>query len=566
LEGDASGLATPFELAGFLIDPSLLRVKGSEGETRLEAKAMAVLLYLAQHAGRVVSRTELEQNLWSGRVVTEDAVTNAILKLRRALGDSARNPHVIETIPKTGYRLIAPVDWLEKSAESQTADGSSAWIPKIAGPGRRLALLVLVSALVLVLLFAWDMFETEKKAPEGTGPTVGRPSLAVLAFQNLGASPDEDYFANGITADLITDLSKVSGVSVIAPGSVWPGRVGEKGQRQDSTDPGVDYVLLGTVQRSQERWRVNVQLIGADEERALWGERYEGAMGDLFLIQDELTAGVIAALRVEIAPEEEHVLSRRPTVSVAAYDAYLQGIQAHGHRTEEQNLIAKGHFRNAIKLDPAFAMAYTGLALSHSRDAIDGWVATPQASLDQAAELVGIAAAMDPLLPQVHFARGQIDLFRRRHMAAVEATERATEAYPNYADAYALRAWILSYAGRTDEAIAAMEQALRHNPRPSASYLEVLGEIRFVEGRYSASAEVFDRVLDINPNYARARMWLAAALASSGDRERAEWEAIELMVLSPGLTLERLAFAFPFKDPRELERVLGGLREAGLDD
>lgn len=558
MRAGASGLATPFELAGFRVYPSLLRVKGDGGETRLEAKAMAVLLYLARHAGTVVSRSELEQSLWSGRVVTEDAVTNAILKLRRALGDNARDPHVIETIPKTGYRLIARVNWLEESAEPQPAEGPSPLAARLAGPGR-LALLAVMSA--LVLLVAWRMLVVERAVPATT-----RPAVAVLPFRNLGASPDQDYFANGITADLMTDLSKVSGVSVIAPGLGSAGGVDDTMPAQISADLGVDYVLLGTAQRAGERLRVNVQLIGADEERALWGERYEGAIDDLFSIQDALTAGVIAALRVEIAPEEHDVLRRRPTVSVAAYDAYLRGIEAHGHRSEEQNQIAKGHFRDAIRLDPAFAMAYTGLALSHSRDAIDGWAATPRAALEQAAELVRIAVAIDPSLPQVHFVRGQVELFQGRHVAAVEATERAVAAYPNYADAFALRAWILNYAGRPDEAAAAMEQAMRFNPRPSASYLEVLGEIRFVQRRYREAAEVFGQVLDINPNYARARMWIASTLALGGDLERAEWEAIELSVLSPGLTLDRLAFAFPFKDPRELDKVLDGLRKAGLGE
>jgi len=164
------------------------------------------------------------------------------------------------------------------------------------------------------------------------------------------------------------------------------------------------------------------------------------------VVQDDLTTDVISALRVELAPSERDVVTRRPTTSVAAYDAYLQGIEAHGHRTEEPNLIAKGHFRDAIQLDPAFSLAYTGLALSHSRDAVDGWVTTPLSSLERAAELVEIAAAIDPSLPQVYFVSAQVGLFRKRHVQAIEAAELAIRAYPNYADAYALLAWILNYA------------------------------------------------------------------------------------------------------------------------
>jgi len=320
------------------------------------------------------------------------------------------------------------------------------------------------------------------------------------------------------------------------------------------------------VQRSDGHFRFNVQLIEASDERALWGERYEGAMGDIFTIQDTLAQAVIAALEVELAPMEQESLSRRPTASIAAYDYYLRGLEDHGHRTREQNLSAREYFQRATKMAPEFARAYAGLAMTHSRDAIDGWTATPSRSLEIAAELASKASKIDPFLPQVHFVSGQVDLFRRWHVQAIEATQRAIRVNPNYADAYALSAWILNYAGRPDEALASMEKALRLNPRPPASYLEVLGEIRFVQGLYGESVSIFERVLDINPNYTRARMWIAAALAHAGAMDRAEWEAIELMVLNPNFSLEWLEFAFPFKDLRELEVLMEGLRKAGLSD
>ena len=212
----------------------------------------------------------------------------------------------------------------------------------------------------------------------------------------------------------------------------------------------VDYVVSGSVQRSGDRLRVNVQLIAVPVERALWAERYDGAMDDIFEVQDSITAAVIAALEIELAPPERAFLARRPTASTAAYDHNLRGLQDHGHRTRDQNLSARDQFRRATELDPSFARAYAGLALTHSRDATDGWTETPLSSLAQVADLAHQAAGMDPSLAQVHFVSGQVDLFRRRHVEAVEATERAIRVHPNYADAYALQAWILNYAGRPD--------------------------------------------------------------------------------------------------------------------
>lgn len=213
-----------------------------------------------------------------------------------------------------------------------------------------------------------------------------------------------------------------------------------------------------------------------------------------------------------------------------------------------------------------FARAYAGLAMTHSRDAIDGWVSTPSNSLERAAELAARAVEIDPALPQVYFVIGQVEVFRRRHVAAIEATQHALRIDPNYADGYALSAWVLNYAGRAEEAQRSMDKAMRLNPRPTASYLEVLGEIRFAQRRYAESAAVFARVLDINPNYMKARMWSAAALALAGATDMAEWEAIELMVSNPGFSLARLDFAFPFKDSRVLDSLLDGLTKAGLPD
>ncbi len=209
-------------------------------------------------------------------------------------------------------------------------------------------------------------------------------------------------------------------------------------------------MVSGSVQRSGDRLRVNVQLIAVPVERALWAERYDGAMDDIFEVQDSITAAVIAALEIELAPPERAFLARRPTASTAAYDHNLRGLQDHGHRTRDQNLSARDQFRRATELDPSFARAYAGLALTHSRDATDGWTETPLSSLAQVADLAHQAAGMDPSLAQVHFVSGQVDLFRRRHVEAVEATERAIRVHPNYADAYALQAWILNYAGRPD--------------------------------------------------------------------------------------------------------------------
>lgn len=412
----------PFKVGDFHVDPSRLHVSGVDGQTRLEKKAMQVLVYLAEHAGRVVSRPELEEKLWPERIVTEDAVTSAISKLRRAFGDSARHPQIIETIPKSGYRLIARVTPFEGVASKESTPRTAAIDTENKHRTQQQRWAMGIVLLLLLLVGVWVSFRPGVTPPDEVAQLNGKPAIAILPLNNLGAGDEQDYFANGITADLITDLSKVSGLLVIAPGSVFSYQDSEAGPRQISAELGVDYVVIGNIQHQGERLRVNVQLIEADVEQALWGERYEGVIGDIFSIQDELTAAVVAALEIELDPAERVLLAKRPTASIAAYDHYLRGVETHGHRSKDQNQTARVHFQKAIDLDPNFARAHAGLALTHSRDAIDGWSTNPQRSLEQAAAIADKAAEMDPWVPQVHFVRGQVGLFRGRHEQAFEAS------------------------------------------------------------------------------------------------------------------------------------------------
>lgn len=423
-----------------------------------------------------------------------------------------------------------------------------------------------VLASLLLIAGVWRLLDMGGSMPLLSGALADRPTVAVLPFENLGVAPEQDYFTNGITADLITDLSKLQALFVIAPGSVFAYEGGKQGARQISRDMDLDYVVVGSVQRVDDRLRINVQIIETGRERAVWGERYKGSMNDLFGLQDRISSAVIAALKVKLSPSEQALLAGRPTANVLAYDYYLRGMQDHGSRSASQNESAREYFRRAIELDPGFARAYAGLAMTYSREAMDGWSAHPRRALELAEELAGKASVMDPSSPQVHFAVGQEALFRRQHAQAIAAAERAIDVEPSYADAYALKAWTLNYEGHPAAARAALDQATRLSPRSPASYLEILGEIQYTQGRYRESASTFQKVLDINPGYSRARMWNAAALASAGLLERARWETDELLTTNPGLTIERLKFAFPFSDPGTLDGVLKALRSAGLPD
>jgi TolB-like protein len=520
---------------------------------------MQLLVYLAVHAGRVISRTELEKEVWEGRVVSEDALTNSISKLRRALDDNARQPSMIETLPKTGYRLIAEVCWSAKAATVPAHDKSH-------GNSRQglkwgmAAILLLVTAVALWVASE----ETKAPSPQEAGATRAvKPTVAIIPFENLSGKT-HDYFANGITTNLITEMSRLSGIIVIARGSVFSYANTPAGTRQISRELNADYIVRGAVQRQSEQLRVNVQLIEAKTERALWGGKYEGEMHSLFKLQDQIASALLHAMSISLAPGEQKIFSQYPTTSVAAYDLFLRGQEEYGHRNRHANRAAREYFEQAIELDPQFARATAGLALVYSREAIDGWTNTPDQSLKLAAEFADKAARINPTIPQVYFVAGQVALFRQQHDVAITAVENAITYAPNYADAYALLAWILNYAGETARAMEALQTAHRLNPIMPASYHQLQGEINYLQGYYTDAIKAFNTTLQINPTHMRARMWLIATLIQNDMSEEAQWEAHQLLLNHPEFSTGRLQYAFPFRDKSIRQQLISKLRQAGL--
>jgi TolB-like protein/DNA-binding winged helix-turn-helix (wHTH) protein/Tfp pilus assembly protein PilF len=545
-----------FRLGDALIDPPRLRVERGGVSRRVEAKVMQTLLALVRKPGQVVSRRDLEREVWPGRVVTEDAVTSTIGKLRRALQDNPRAPRVIETIAKSGYRL-------KLSPEPEPAGPVAAGGQR--GPRRRRALGagIGVIALVIIALAAWRSWQPAPVPGEVAETAL---SIAVVPLDVLGDERSQSYFAEGLTLDLITALSHFPQLLVIAPGSVFGYRDAAADDRAIGAELGVRYLIRGGVQRGDGHMRINVRLLEAASGRTLWADRFAGEPSDVFRIQDQVVRGIVAALPRQLALPERPVTRSGATDSIAAYDELLRGMAHYGRRTPDDNVVARGHFERAIALDPGFARAYAGLALVWSRLAIDGWTEDAARALSKAEALADRAAAIDPSVPQIHFVRGQVALFEGRHDQAAAAATRAIELDPNYADAFALLAWVLNYAGRPDRAEPALAEARRRNPDSAASYDQIAGEIRFATGRLEAAEAFFRAALARNPAHMRARLWLAATLVQLGREDEAAWEVQELLTINPDFSLSRLLFAFPLKDPRQHERLTSALARLGLPE
>jgi TolB-like protein/DNA-binding winged helix-turn-helix (wHTH) protein/Tfp pilus assembly protein PilF len=563
--GMGEGMQTGFDVGEWRVDPASNSLRHGEETVRLEPKVMEVLVQLAVRQPEVVSRQELEASVWAGVVVTYDALTNTIIKLRRTFGDDPRHPRFIETISKKGYRLLAPVRWLGALPSASVVPSRESLEAAGGRPPRSRRIWLAIALLALPLLAAWLGYTRGRPSPEPIFvPAAARPVLAVLPFDNLSGDPAQQYFANGMTDDLITDLSGLDGLLVLARNSVFVYKGSTQSEQEIGRRLGARYLLKGSLQRDGEHLRINVQLVDAEDGGVRWAGRYSERVDAIFRIQDEITAHTVAVLEGVLRPEEPRHLARRAIPRIEAYDAFLRGLDHYARRSREDNQEAKRHFREAMTLDPKFARAYAALALAHSRDAIDGWVVPASRAMDEAEALARRALELDDRSPQVRFVMGQVELSRQRYARAIEEVEQAIALKPSYADGYALLAWVLHFAGRPEEGLESMQRAIRLNPRVPAIYRLVWGCLHYALEQHTEAVRLLEEGADISPHHQQLRVWLAAAYAGAGRLEEARWQAAEIGTLNPAFSLKDVEQEFPIRDPLYMERLTRDLKRAGV--
>jgi adenylate cyclase len=394
-------------------------------------------------------------------------------------------------------------------------------------------------------------------------PLPDKPSIAVLPFVNMSGDPEQEYFSDGITEDIITDLSKISGLFVIARHSVFTYKgkaikIAEVGQ-----EFGVRYVLEGSVRKANGRIRITAQLVDATTEGHLWAERYDRDLKDIFALQSEVTQKIVAALAVKLTEDESKRLVRKYTDNMEAYDFYLQGSEYQNRYTKKTNAQARIMFERAIDLDPEFAIAYAALGFTHFHERTFGWSQDPK-SLERALELAQKTLDLDDLLPLGHSLLGKVYLWKRQHEKAIAELKKTIALSPNSADGLVGLGYILNFAGRPEEAIVLVKKAMRLNPRYPAHYLWELGHAYFLTGRYEETIETLKRVLDRNSDFMPAHLLLAASYSEIGWEEEARAEVAEVERLSPPALSEALRQRLPYKDRAVSGRLFDSLRKAGL--
>jgi TolB-like protein/class 3 adenylate cyclase/Flp pilus assembly protein TadD len=444
--------------------------------------------------------------------------------------------------------------------------------------GLVVAVIVVVAAVAIWRLYfrtppPLDIASKEKMAY----PLPDKPSIAVLPFVNIGGDPEQAYFADGMTEDLITDLSKVAGLFVIARNSTFVYKGKATDIREVAKTLGVRYVLEGSVRRSGAEVRVNAQLIDATTGGHVWADRYDGDLKNIFAFQDKVTRNVVAALAVELTKDDRERVARRGTGNAQAYDVFLKGWQHYLRQTPEDFRTAILQFKKAAELDPKYGRAYAALAATYWEASTRFWDLALGFSRTHSARFQAeqfLAKAMRDPTPLAHQVASAMLLHTQQHDEAIAEAKRAIASDPNDADGYVALANALSFMGRASEALEQVERAIRLNPHYPPYYLYQLGLARFGMKRLDEAATSLERALTLNrDDYWSQRLLLATygllgrradaakLLETIKGNEKSGW----LAVLDP-LTIRASTYWYPFAERADVERFAEGLRKAGVPE
>ena len=550
-------------------------------EIALRPKTFAVLHYLIENSGRLVSKDELFAAVWPNLAITDDALVQSIGELRRALGDDG--PRLIRTVPRRGYRLESPVSVIAQADPSPTVGtpGSLA----LDGEARPSVLTIRdraltlfktaltdwrgasVAALALVALLAagtlWTIRGTvgsgdlpTKRAELGT-----KAAIAILPFLNRSDDPARDYFADGVTQDIINALGRFSALTVMSWNAVLPYKGGPSSPGEVGRKLAVRYQVEGSVRHAGDRVRVAAQLVDADG-RVLWSFRFDEALADVFAVQDKITTEIAGALAIRVTESEQRRSFAKPTESLEAYDLVLRARPAFQRPTRANNVEARALLRRAIQLDPNYAAAYAALAETYHIAVSWGWAESPTVFLGRAEEMANKALSLDESELRARIVLGRIHIFYHRYEQARAEMDRVIAINPSDAHGLAGRGNNFLWLGQTDAAIEALELAQRIDPELNAVDRFALSLAYYLKRRYDAAIEQAELGIRKTESAHFSHVVLAAAYAQRDRPEDAARVAAMVRRIDP--TFDPEAFGNKFLKAADLEHLRNGLRKAGL--
>jgi len=482
-------------------------------------------------------------------------VGDIIIEGEDILGDGVNIAARIEGIAEPGGISISEDAWrqVQGKVAGDFVDAGEQSLKNIARPVR---------------VYRLDLAQKAATAPQGLPPAPGpsdKPSIAVLAFNNMSGDPEQEYFSDGISEDIITDLSKLSELNVIARNSSFTYKGKPVDVKQVGRELGVRYVLEGSVRKAGNRVRVTGQLIDAESGAHIWAERFDRDLTDIFAVQDELTQEIIAALKIKLSATEKALIAGGGTKNVDAHDFFLKGREliVGNKRNREIFEQSTACFQQAIKLDPNYAAPYAGLGMAYMLDHLNRWSDAPAGSLEIAEHFIAESIAKDDKDPFAHYVASMIYTWKKDYEGWTREAEKALSLNPNYAPALGSLGNVHLFSGEPDKAILYYERAIRLDPA-QAQHRHFLGAAYLVNGNYETAAAVLKERITLTPNTDLSRAFLACALGHLGKVEEALQIWRELKEINPRYSYADHFARLPFKNPADADNLTDGLRKAGL--
>jgi adenylate cyclase len=492
------------------------------------------------------------------------------IETKLPLGYEYLGEQTVKNIPKPvgAYRVLMKPDAAGKVI------GEKRFLGRFS---RRTAMAVIVILVVVAAgLVSWNIYLQQSKKIEPASvekmafPLPDKPSIAVLPFDNMSGDPEQEYFSDGLTEDIITTLSKASELFVVARQSTFSFKGERVKIKQVAEELGVRYVLEGSVQKGENRLRITAQLIDALTGHHLWAERYDREIKDLFAIQDEITKKVVTALEVKLTKGEQARLFSKGTDNVEAWALGAKAWKLTTTYSKEHISKAQEILEQALRLDPNYGFLWTVLGHTHFIDARFGWTESPTESLKQAFECTKKALIINEEDPFAHGFMGSIYLLQRQHEKAIAEGQRAISIDPNYADGYVQLGQTMLYSGRFEESLQLVKKGIRLCPKPRPFYPWSLGYAYFMLGRYEMAIATGKSLLERCQNGECPPEWARSILSASymehGMEKEARAEAQEALKTRPTISLELYRRGHPYKDPANLERLLSAWRKAGIPE
>jgi TolB-like protein len=519
----------------FALDPDRRELTQNAEAIAIGPQVFDLLLFLVRNRERVVSKDDLLDAVWDGRIVSESTLTSHINAARKAIGDNGNEQQLIKTLPRKGFRFVADVSETQspETAKTQVSDPA----PLSEAPA-------------------------QPQLPD-------RPSIAVLAFQNLSGDPEQDYFADGVIEDIITALSRIRWLFVIARNSsfIYKGRAVDV--KQVGRDLGVRYVLEGSVRKAANRVRITGQLIDATTGTHLWADRFESALDDIFELQDRMAESVVGAIAPQLERAEIERAKRKPTESLDAYDYYLRGMTNFHRGTREAIGDALPLFTKAMQLDSDFASAYAMAAWCHFWRKINGWMDDRPSEIAEGTRLARRAVELGKD-DAVALARGghALSHFTGDLGNGIAYLDRALALNPNLATAWFISGFLRIWHGDPEGAIERLEHGMRLSPLDPEMFRMQAGMAmaHLLAKRFDVASSWAEKAIRELSSFLIVAGVIAASHALAGRQDEAERAMDQLRQLDPVLRLSNIQDWLPFQRPDDLTTFADGLRKAGLPE